>query len=573
MKRRKRILIALVMALAAAVLIASGLLQVYRVYQHYRADILTDESRHLQSIVATSAGGLDWMLNGYAGELNMVTQRMEFTAAEEQYQSSKDQAMMRRLLRRRDIVRPDMQYELSVWDGETMLAATGGSFPAAVGDDEPVGTLGALREDDEGRFWFIVTKETESGLRYEMAVDMQTIFSYQAKNARVGRNGIIFLLDRDLRFMSYSGGGTTKTASVSQLMAENSGITAEALGDITAGQEGYLIYRYPWNGGDEETLVVTSPVLVTRGALTVAAAISFSEFDSYLSDTLHQVTWIILLEIGGALILLLMAAWVMIDNRRSALELDAVRERADLMEEINRQQQSLYHTERLQQLGIMTSGIVHEFNNMLTPVMGQSLLLLEQLADRDDSPEFEYALDVYESSEKARDMLRRMSSMGKKDVDMGLHCLELGALLKKTVNLSAMAKDSHIQQELILPKTPMTVLGNDQLLTQAFLNLCINGCQAMGDKGTLTVSAERQTLSGRPYAVVRVADTGPGIPTEALGSIYDPFFTTKGERGTGLGLAICKKIIESHKGTIVAANGETGGAVFTVQLPITEPEE
>jgi len=244
------------------------------------------------------------------------------------------------------------------------------------------------------------------------------------------------------------------------------------------------------------------------------------------------------------------------------------------MEEINRQQQSLYHTERLQQLGVMTSGIAHEFNNLLTPVMGQSLLLLEELADSDGTPEFEYALDVYEASEKAKDILKRMSSMGKKDVDLGFKTIEMGALLKKTMNLSSMAKDPHILQELNVPNEPILILGNGQLLTQAFLNLCINACQAMGDKGMLTVEAERVIQSGRPYVIVRVSDTGPGIPEEALSSIYDPFFTTKGERGTGLGLAICKKIIETHKGTIVAENRPEGGAMFTVQLPVTElPED
>ena len=243
------------------------------------------------------------------------------------------------------------------------------------------------------------------------------------------------------------------------------------------------------------------------------------------------------------------------------------------MEEINRQQQSLYHTERLQQLGVMTSGIVHEFNNMMTPVMGQSLLLLEQLADREGSTEFEYALDVYEASEKAREMLRRMSSMGKKDADMSFQTLELGALLKKTMNLNSMAKDPHILQELEVPEEPVLVFGSEQLLTQAFLNLCINACQAMGEEGTLTVIMTRQTLSGRPYAVVQVADTGPGIPEDSLGMIYDPFFTTKGEHGTGIGLAICKKIVETHKGTIIAENRPSGGAVFTVQIPITELPE
>ena len=73
--KRKRILIALGLTALALVLIAAGLLQVYRVYQHYRADMLAYESRHLESIVGTSANGLDWMLRGYDGRFHYALQR------------------------------------------------------------------------------------------------------------------------------------------------------------------------------------------------------------------------------------------------------------------------------------------------------------------------------------------------------------------------------------------------------------------------------------------------------------------------------------------------------------------
>jgi signal transduction histidine kinase len=137
-----------------------------------------------------------------------------------------------------------------------------------------------------------------------------------------------------------------------------------------------------------------------------------------------------------------------------------------------------------------------------------------------------------------------------------------------------MAKDPHIIQELHVPEEPIFVSGNEQLLTQAILNLCINACQAMGSEGTLTVSASVEVRSGHSYAQVTVADTGPGIAEAVMASIYKPFFTTKGEQGTGLGLAICQKIIETHKGTITAANQPSGGAVFTVRLPVAElPDE
>ena len=572
--KRKRLFFVIALFLAV-ILIGSGLFRVFRVYQHYRADILLNESRHLGSIVAANTSGLDWMLRGYDGQLGMLTERWEFSAAEARYSETKDPSVMSMFMQRKDIVRPDMRYCIAVWDGDVLIGVSDIQFPSVRADDESLGSLCSVRRDSLGQYWFIFTRVKDNGLQYELAVQVQTIFSYQAESSRVGNAGFLFLLDRECRFVAYTGAGLYDIVSVDELLQVRPELSHEVFNRILQPMpNGYMVCRFPWAQGTEETLVVAAPLFTGADGLLVGAAMSFSEFNSFLSDTLREIAWIILLEIGGALILVFMAGWVMVQNRRSALELSAVKERADLMEEINRQQQSLYHTERLQQLGVMTSGIVHEFNNLLTPIMGQSMLLLEEIADRDGTQEFEYALDVYEASEKARDILRRMSSMGKKDVDLGFRVLDLGLLLNKTVNMSAMAKDPHISQELELPQEPLFVEGNEHLLTQAFLNLFINGCQAMEGKGVLTVSAEDETISGRPYAVVRVSDTGPGIPEDNMGSIYDSFFTTKGEQGTGLGLSICKKIIESHKGTIQAANLTTGGAQFTVKIPIVNiPEE
>lgn len=584
--RTKRRFFAVALAVLAAALMGMGLFRVTRVYKRYREDMLTYESRHLNSIVSTSARGLEWMLSGYQSQIAALVERGEFGRAEARYAETGDLAVMRQLMNRPDVLQQSMPYSMGVYDGQgAFLAASDDSFPAA-GEDTDFGDGVLLRQAADGVFWFVFREDSALGFRYELAVPVRTLFSYHADGAKVGRHGYLFLLDERAGFFAYSGGGDTVAVSAAQAAEdfpdmEPSALVALSQRGITS-PEDYEVYRYPWRWQDgdsdgggkaDETLVVTYALSLGQGRLIMGAAVSFEEFNAFLSNILNEVALVICMELGGAIILLVMAAWMFTLNRRDALELAAVREKADLMEEINRQQQSLAHTERLQQLGVMTSGIVHECNNMLTPIMSQSLLLLEQLADQENSPQFENALDIYEASEKARDVLRRMSSMSKKDVDMGFKTIELGGLLRKTLALASMAKDPHIQQELFLPKEPVYVSGNEQLLTQAFLNLCINACQAMGTEGTLSIVAERESRSGRDYVRVEVRDTGAGIEESSLGSIYDPFFTTKGEQGTGLGLAICQKIIETHKGTISAANRPEGGAVFTVRLPVTgQPE-
>lgn len=569
-----------IVSLVAVLLIGLGLFRVVQVYRHYRENMLTYESRHLNSITASGAQGLGWLLDGYRNQAEQFPERRETVRAEEEYIATGDTEVIRRLLTRPDALPPFMRGSLAAYDTDgDLIAVREAGFPLPEDGiaEETEGLV--VRTDEQGGAWFVFSAESTAGLRYELAITVQNVFSYQSEASRIGQHGYLFLLDNQGRFVSFAGEGQSYTCTVDELIerfpALNRGLIEELSHRESAAPDSYLVVRYPWpestSHSGEETLVVTTPVISEGSELILGAAVSFREFDSLLSEMLQEVTGVIFMEIGGALLLFLMATWILVENRRNRLELEAVRERADLMEEINRQQQSLTHTERLQQLGVMTSGIVHEFNNLLTPIMGQSMLLLEELADEEDSPEFESALDIYEASENARDILRRMSGMGKRDVDMSFRVLEVGDLLKKTLNLASMARDPHIIQELKLPGGPVYISGNEQLLTQAFLNLCINACQAMGEEGTLTVEAETEDKSGGRYVSIRVADTGPGIAEEKIGSIYDPFYTTKGEHGTGLGLAICQKIIETHKGTIQAANRESGGAVFTVRIPACEP--
>lgn len=568
----------------ALLLIISGVVRIMALYESYRKNMLIYESRHFNSIVSTCARGMTWMISGYSAQMETLVERFEVERAEQEYEEKGSTIELQRLMYHPDILQIGMQCKLAVLDGErNLLAASDGTFPADNGEDEPLGENIAIRQGDSGGFWVVVCQDSAGGLHYELAVSIQSLFSSHASSAHIGRSGYLFLLDREGRFFSCSTNGETMTYSMDaaeKLFPEMNAVAVAELSTVgMVAPEEYRVYSYPWENergeiATTETLVITYPVAVGDTSFVMGSAISFQEFNSFLTGTLDSVITVIILEIAGAAMLILIIAWMLIRNRRSVMQMAVLKERADLMEEINRQQQSIAHNERLQQLGVMTSGMAHEFNNLMTPIMGQSHLLLEQLADQDDTPQFESALDIFEASEKARSIIKGMSSMSKKDVDMSFRTMDVESLLQKTLNLAAMAKDPHVQEKLIVPEEPVFISCNEQLLTQAFLNLFINGYQAMGSEGTLTVAVERELRSGIEYARVEVRDTGPGIPENSLGQIYDPFYTTKGERGTGLGLMICQKTIETHKGTINAGNNPDGGAVFTVRLPtISFPEE
>jgi signal transduction histidine kinase len=115
---------------------------------------------------------------------------------------------------------------------------------------------------------------------------------------------------------------------------------------------------------------------------------------------------------------------------------------------------------------------------------------------------------------------------------------------------------------LSLPEDLPSVPASYDLLVQVFLNLIINASEAMPDGGTLDITAR---ALGEEIELT-FADSGSGLAPETLDRIFQPFYTTK-EEGTGLGLSTSYSIIEQHGGTIAAANGPDGGALFTISLP------
>jgi two-component system, NtrC family, sensor histidine kinase HydH len=121
-----------------------------------------------------------------------------------------------------------------------------------------------------------------------------------------------------------------------------------------------------------------------------------------------------------------------------------------------------------------------------------------------------------------------------------------------------------IDLQLDLPDPVPTLLADSGQLTQALLNLVINGLQAVGERGRIIV---RIQLSSPNTLSIEVQDNGPGVPIEAQSTIFEPYFTTK-EEGSGLGLWIAQQIATAHGGEIRVWNSPEGGAVFALRLPM-----
>lgn len=245
-------------------------------------------------------------------------------------------------------------------------------------------------------------------------------------------------------------------------------------------------------------------------------------------------------------------------------EIRALRRKNEAMEELNRQLQKLAHHQRLETIGTLTSSIAHEFNNLLTPIMGYSIMALEKLPPEDEEL-YDDILEIYNASRKAKDIISRLSDLSRKNTGTTFRSVSPDDLIRRILDVANPARPPKVVVRVDLNCWDQRLQANEIQLSQMLLNLILNGFHAMGNgEGVLTV----HTSFDENRIHIRVADTGCGIAEDVLPHIFQPFFTTReaGE-GTGLGLAIVAQVVEDHHGEIRVDSRVDEGTAFTVSLP------
>lgn len=253
--------------------------------------------------------------------------------------------------------------------------------------------------------------------------------------------------------------------------------------------------------------------------------------------------------------------------RRTALiqrEADALRQKNAAIEALTKQTQTLAHHQRLETIGTLTSSIAHEFNNLLTPIMGYSIMALEKLPPEDEEL-YDDILEIYNASRKAKEIISRLSDLSRKNTSATFRRASPDDLVRKTLDVATPAKPPKVKVQVDLNCWDQRIQANEIQLSQLLLNLILNGFQAMGEQeGMLTVG----TSFDEHNIQIQISDTGCGIPEEIQELIFEPFFTTKeAGKGTGLGLAIVAQVVEEHHGQILVSSQAGSGTTITVTLP------
>ncbi|HEY5997613.1 MAG TPA: ATP-binding protein, partial [Candidatus Deferrimicrobiaceae bacterium] len=251
---------------------------------------------------------------------------------------------------------------------------------------------------------------------------------------------------------------------------------------------------------------------------------------------------------------------------------EMIRKLSEAQAEIERfHHRQLARADRLASLGEMAAGIAHEIKNPLAGIFGAAQILAREFPEGDSRREIvdEMTALIRRLDNTIRDLLNFA-----RYTEPRFSRANINEVIDKVLFLVRQipeGKRARIVREFD-PAMPAIEMDQEQI-KQVFLNLALNALQAKPDGCTLTIRTFAEVPEDVPdikararFAMAQVADDGPGIPSDKIGKIFHPFFTTK-ESGTGLGLSMTRKILDLHDGWITAASEPGRGSTFTVFLP------
>ncbi len=230
--------------------------------------------------------------------------------------------------------------------------------------------------------------------------------------------------------------------------------------------------------------------------------------------------------------------------------------------ELRAMQAHLIQSEKLAGVGKLAAGVAHEINNPLTCVLTNSSLLLSDLPP--DDPRREDLQAVVDETLRCRKIVKglldfaRQTKPQKQKLDLNKVAADVIALVRNQASFQNISIDADLD-----PHIPSVLADADQM-RQVVLNIILNAADAMPQGGKIRVRSSFEPKASQ--AILRISDTGPGIPAEIQDKMFEPFFTTK-KTGTGLGLAIAYGIMERHKGSLKVESAPGRGTTIEMILP------
>lgn len=236
---------------------------------------------------------------------------------------------------------------------------------------------------------------------------------------------------------------------------------------------------------------------------------------------------------------------------------------------LERSQSMLYRSERLAALGKIASGLAHEIRNPLTAIKMLIYSLQKEVKENSDT-EKDFKI-IFNEIDRMEDFLQNFLDFARPR-DPNYDQINIAEILRQTVQLlTPQIREANIQLKTDVANDEVKIFADKEQLRQVFMNIILNAIQVMANGGTLDISTKLICGNTISPTIIQITftDNGPGIPSEIIGSIFDPFITGRRD-GTGLGLSIVHQVVSKHGGWIDVINNPEKGARITVKLPVSK---
>ena len=251
---------------------------------------------------------------------------------------------------------------------------------------------------------------------------------------------------------------------------------------------------------------------------------------------------------------------------------ERTRDLAKAVEEKHASELELVRAQKMEAIGRLAGGVAHDFNNILTAIKGGAGFLLEDLPP-DDGEAREELEQILSSADRAARLTGQLLSFTRGRIGQP-RPLDAKQQLEQLAHLLRRATGEAHRIELVTSDEPVVIWMDPGQFDQLVMNLVLNARDASANGTTILVSLERATSGAatgqRDVASLRVQDEGAGMSPDVIERIFEPFFSTKGERGTGLGLATCFGIVQRAEGRIDVRSTPGQGSCFNVELPLLQ---
>ena len=240
----------------------------------------------------------------------------------------------------------------------------------------------------------------------------------------------------------------------------------------------------------------------------------------------------------------------------------------------------LRQAQKMESIGTLTGGIAHDFNNILFMIIGNVELALEDIPE--SNPVYTNLEKIKAAGLRAAGIVKQLLNFSRK-TDQDLKPIDIIAVIKDALKFLDSTIPSTIKIQKNIADREITILADPIQINQVLMNICINASQAMEETGgVLKINVEKESVTVNSahsypgmaegdYIKIMVSDAGPGIESQFIDRIFDPYFTTKAiGKGSGMGLAVVQGIVKTHNGTITVKSRPGKGATFTILFPVVD---